>query len=514
MRLTQSLCRAMQVRPEGLATIDGERRRSWREVGDRVARLAAGLQRLGVAPGDRVAVLAHNSDRFFETYFAILWAGAAIVPLNTRLTGRELGEQIGDSGARTLFFGQDFSGTVAGLRRELASPPRCIGLDGGDEPADEAMEELVAAHGPAVEATRGGRELAGIFYTSGTSGQAKGVMLSHDNLAAMAINLVMCIQVDEGCTNLHCAPMFHLGDIGTFMVTMVAGTHVFVRQLDETKILEVIARERITHVFTVPAVIDRMAKHPAARATDLSSLRVLGYGGAPMPMGTYEAAREAFPGVDFIQGFGMTEMPSHTFLGPRYHRPGADMEKMKSAGQASYGFEVMVIGPDGRELPRREVGEIVGRGDNVMLGYWNRPEETASVLHDGWLHTGDVGFMDEDGFVYITDRKKDMIITGAENVYSIEVENVVSRHPSVDECAVIGVPDERWGERVHAIVVLKAGARLDLAELDAYCRREIAAYKCPKSLELRTERLPRSAAGKVLKRELRERHWQGRERAV
>ncbi|MBW7930298.1 MAG: long-chain fatty acid--CoA ligase [Gammaproteobacteria bacterium] len=514
MRLTQSLCRAIQVRPEGLATIDGERRRSWREVGDRVARLAAGLQALGVAPGDRVAVLAHNCDRFFEAYFAILWAGAAIVPLNTRLGGRELVEQITDSGAGTLFFGREFSATVADLQRDLASPPRCIGLDDDGAPANGTLEALIAAHEPAIEVARGGDELAGIFYTSGTSGQAKGVMLSHDNLAAMAVNLVMCIQLDEGCINLHCAPMFHLGDIGTFMVTMVAGTHVFVRQLDAAKILGLVASERITHVFTVPAMIDRLAKHPSARSTDISSLRVLGYGGAPMPMGTYEAARAAFPGVDFIQGFGMTEMPSHTFLGPRHHRVGADMEKMKSAGQASYGFEIMVIGPDGRELPRREVGEIVGRGDNVMSGYWNRPGETASVLRDGWLHTGDVGFMDEEGFVYITDRKKDMIITGAENVYSLEVENVVSRHPSVDECAVIGVPDEYWGERVHAIVVPKAGARLDFSELDAFCRREIAAYKCPKSLELRSERLPRSAAGKVLKRELRTRYWQGRERAV
>ncbi|MCC7329554.1 MAG: long-chain fatty acid--CoA ligase [Gammaproteobacteria bacterium] len=514
MRLTQSLCRAVQVRPHGLATIDGARRQTWEEVSRRVARLAGGLLARGLAPGDRVAVLAHNCDLFFETYFAILWAGAVIVPLNTRLRVEELRAQLADSGARMLFFGAEFAPVVAALRREPALGLACIGLDGAGEPADQGIEDLIAGHGPAAEVPREGSDLAGIFYTSGTSGRPKGVMLTHGNLAAMAVNLVMCIQVDEDCVILHCAPMFHLGDIGTFMATMVAGTHVFVRQLNEAKILELIARERITHLCTVPAVIDRLAKHPASATTDVSSLRALGYGGAPMPLGTYEVARQRFPGVDFIQGFGLTEMPSHTFLGPRHHRPGADPEKMKSAGQASYGFEVMVVGPDGRELPRRQVGEIIGRGDNVMAGYWRQPEETAKVLREGWLYTQDVGFMDEDGFVYITDRKKDMIITGAENVYSIEVENVVSRHPSVDECAVIGVPDERWGERVHAIVVLKAGAQLDFPALDAFCREQLATYKCPRSLEIRAERLPRSAAGKVLKRDLRAPHWSGRERAV
>jgi long-chain acyl-CoA synthetase len=210
----------------------------------------------------------------------------------------------------------------------------------------------------------------------------------------------------------------------------------------------------------------------------------------------------------------MTEMGAHTYLGARQHRPGADPEKLKSAGQACFGYEIRVLDSHGRELPPRQIGEIVGRGDNVMAGYWNRPEETASVLRDGWLHTRDAGFLDEEGYLYITDRLKDMIITGGENVHSIEVENVVSRFPAVDECAVIGIPDDVWGERVHAVVVPKAGATVELDELRDFCREHIASYKCPKSIEVRGEPLPRGAAGKVLKRHLREPHWAGRERKV
>jgi long-chain acyl-CoA synthetase len=308
--------------------------------------------------------------------------------------------------------------------------------------------------------------------------------------------------------------MFHLADIGIVMVTMVGGTHVFCRRLDEAVILDLIEREGVSHVFTVPAVIDRLAKHPRAGRADLSSLKLLGYGGSPMPAGVYEVARRTFPTVDFVQGFGMTEMSAHTFLAPKHHRPDADPERLKSAGQVCYGYELKIVDDAGQELPRGQTGELVGRGDNLMMGYWNRPEETRQALRDGWMHTGDVGYMDADGFVYITDRAKDMIVTGAENVYSIEVESVISRHPAVDECAVIGVPDDRWGERVHAIVVLKSGGALTLDDLQAYLQNQLAGYKRPRSLDIRTSPLPRGAAGKILKRSLREPYWAEFERAV
>jgi acyl-CoA synthetase (AMP-forming)/AMP-acid ligase II len=503
MRLTQGLCRALQVRPRGLATIDGERTRTWTEVFERVTRLASGLRKVGMRSGDRVAVLAHNCDVYYDCYFAIFWGGGVIVPLNTRLALAELKFQLNDSGVGVILFGGEFAALVAGLRESLAGARVCVAMDAKGPPGDFDVEGMIAANAASPEIERSNGDLAGIFYTGGTTGVPKGVMLTHHNLTAMAMNLIMATKIDASCVNLHAAPMFHLADIGTFMTTMVGGTHVFARRLDEEVILRLVEQHRITHVFTVPAVIDRMAKHPRAQSADLASLKLLGYGGSPMPTGTYETARARFANVDFVQGFGATEMGAHTFLGPAYHRGGADPEKLKSVGQVCFGYEVRVVDANGNAAPPRQVGEIVGRGDNVMLGYWNRPEETQRALQDGWMHTQDVGYMDEDGFLYITDRIKDMIITGGENVYSIEVENAISRHPAVNECAVIGVPDERWGERVHAVVVLRPDRNLDLESVRVHCRDSIAGYKCPTSLQIRAQPLPRSAAGKVLKRELR-----------
>lgn len=512
MRLTQFLGRAVLVRPDATATIDGDRVRTWRQVHERVSRLSGALRGLGVKPGDRVAVLANNCDAYFEAYFAILWSGAVIVPLNTRLAPAETRFQLQDAGATVMLYGEEFAGTVAGLKPQLPGIGVWIAMDGADTASNYILEDL-ATSGPIVpEIERKAEDLAGIFYTGGTTGLPKGVMLAHKALAAMAVNLTMSLQVDHSIVNLHSAPMFHLADIGTFMATMVGGTHVFVRKLDENVMLDLIDRWGITHIFTVPAMIDRLARHPKGDAAN--ALKVLGYGGAPMPLGTYDVARARFPKVDFVQGFGMTEMGAHTFLEARHHRPGADPEKMKSVGQPAYGYEIKVVDQDGNEVPRRTLGEIIGRGDNMMMGYWNRPEETAAALKGGWMWSGDAGFMDEEGFVYITDRFKDMIVSGGENVYSIEVENVVSRHPAVAECAVIGVPDETWGERVHAVVVLKPGETLEIAALSEHCRAEIAGYKTPRSLQILAEPLPRSAAGKVLKTELRAPWWEGQEKRV
>ncbi|MCE3291063.1 MAG: fatty-acid--CoA ligase, partial [Caulobacter sp.] len=271
-----------------------------------------------------------------------------------------------------MLYGEEFAETAAGLKPQLPGIGVWITMDGADIAADHVLEDL-ATTGPLVpEIERKAEDLAGIFYTGGTTGLPKGVMLSHRALAAMAVNLTMSLQVDHSIVNLHSAPMFHLADIGTFMATMVGGTHVFVRKLDENVMLDLIDRWGITHIFTVPAMIDRLARHPKGDAAN--ALKVLGYGGAPMPLGTYDVARARFPNVDFVQGFGMTEMGAHTFLEAQHHRPGADPEKMKSVGQPAYGYEIRIVDPEGVEVPRRTLGEIVGRGDNVMMGYWNRPE--------------------------------------------------------------------------------------------------------------------------------------------
>ncbi|MBK6707544.1 MAG: long-chain fatty acid--CoA ligase [Sphingomonadales bacterium] len=497
MQLTQGVHRSARIRPHGIATIDGPRQRSWAEVADDVARMAALLRDLGIANDDRVAVLAANSDHYFDAYFAIFWAGAVIVPLNTRLSVPELQFQLRDVGAKALLVGDGFEEQAQALAAEC---PNLL-VEQLDE-AGGSLRHRAALLAPLEDAGRSDGDLAGVFYTGGTTGLPKGVMLTHRNLVSVANNLIMMIHFDPLCVNLHCAPMFHLADIGLFSVTMTGGTHVFAQRIDPATILDLTTRHRATHVFTVPAVIDALT-HADLAAHDLSSLKMLGYGGSPMPAATIARAQERLPGVAFIQGFGMTEMPSLTFLLPEHHCIETGLSKLRTAGIPGYGFEVKIVDAEGNEVPRGQVGEIVGRGPCVMAGYWNRPEETASALRDGWMHSQDAGFMDEDGFITITDRLKDMIVSGAENIYSIEVENALSLHQQVRECAVIGLPDERWGERVHAIVVPMEGMQPDPADLLAHLQQRLARYKCPKTWELRSEPLPRSPIGKVLKAELR-----------
>lgn len=499
MELSQLVRRAVQVNARGIATVDGDTRRTWAQEGDRIARLAAGLAARGVGEGDRVAILGGNSVHYWEALFALFQLGAVAVPLNTRLTAAELAYQLGDAGAVMLLAGTGFGDMAQSLR--VGALQALVGIE--DQVLDVALETLIADHQPRAEFAMGDDRLAGIYYTGGTTGLPKGVMLSHRNLYAMASNLVMHLKVDCHSVVLHSAPMFHLADFASFVATMVAGTHVVIPRFDDETMLHAIADARVTHTFTVPLMIDRIARHPRLAEFDISSLKVLGYGGAPMPRGTYEHARATFPQIEFCQGFGMTEMPAHTFLDMEAHRDPPESPRLRSAGQAGYLYEVRICDREGRTLPPGQFGEIAGRGDNVMMGYWNRPEETAAVLRDGWMFTGDAGFIDEDGNVTITDRFKDMIVTGGENVWTIEVENVVSRFPGVLECAVIGLPDTKWGERVHAIVGMGPDGQFDEAAFDAHCREGLAGYKRPRSVEVVRQPLPRSGAGKILKRALR-----------
>lgn len=497
MQLTQGIHRSARIDPDHLATIDGDRQRRWRQVARDIAQLAALLRDMGVGPDDRVAVLAANSDHYFDTYFATFWAGGVIVPLNTRLSVPELLFQLRDVGAKVLLTGDGFEEQGAAIAAQCPE----LRVERFDE-AGGSLRQRAAMLAPIPDSLRSDGDLAGVFYTGGTTGLPKGVMLTHRNLVSVANNLIMMIRFSPDCVNLHCAPMFHLADIGMFSVTMTGGTHVFAQKLDPATILDLTARHRVTHVFTVPAVIETLTRSDLA-AHDLSSLKMLGYGGSPMPAATIARAQERLPGIEFIQGFGMTEMPSLTFLLPEHHRLDTGVDKLRTAGIPGYGFEVKVVDPKGNEVPRGTVGEIVGRGPCVMAGYWNRPDETAAALRDGWMHSQDAGFMDEDGFITITDRLKDMIVSGAENIYSIEVENALSLHPLVSECAIIGLPDERWGERVHAIVVPVADALPAEADLLDHLQQRLARYKCPKSWEFTTEPLPRSPVGKILKNELR-----------
>jgi acyl-CoA synthetase (AMP-forming)/AMP-acid ligase II len=375
-----------------------------------------------------------------------------------------------------------------------------------------AFEELVAAAEPVEDVRRGGSEHAAVCYTGGTTGRSKGVVLSHDNLMTAIMGGLGVEHWDDEGVYLHAAPMFHLADLGMWATAVVLGVrHVMIPAFDPVAVLTAVREHGVTELLLVPTMLQLVVDHPEVDGFDLSGVRHVVYGASPMSDALLARARKALPNAGFLQAYGMTELaPTATYLTPRDHDHPV---RRRSVGRAAPHAEVRVVGPDDVELPRGEVGEIVVRGGNVMLGYWQQPEATAQALRGGWMHTGDAGSMDDEGYVFLSDRIKDMIITGGENVYSVEVENVLCRHPSVATAAVIGVPDDVYGERVHAVVVPTAGQTVTLDELRAFCADRIAGYKTPRSLEV-VDALPISAAGKVLKRELRTPYWEGQERGV
>jgi long-chain acyl-CoA synthetase len=518
MAITQGLRRALQINRNGTATMCGERRRTWQEFGERVARLAGALSNLGLDTGERVAILALNSDRYLEVYYAVAWAGGIIVPINIRLAPPEISYILNDSGASILVVDDAFAAMLPALSGNLDTVTQIIFAGDGLTPTGvRNYEELLAVATPVPDAERRGDDLAGIFYTGGTTGQAKGVMLTHGNLLSQAVNGLGAARWHEGTVYLHAAPMFHLADCGaTFLLTMCGGCHAFIPRFDPADTLRAIQAYRVTYIVLVPTMIAMLVNFSGVEHYDLASLELMIYGGSPMPEALIARALDVLPGCEFIQIYGQTELsPAATCLEARHHTlDGPLASKLRSAGRPMPGVALMIVDGDDQELPRGTVGEIVVRGPNVMKGYWNKPEATAQALRGGWMHTGDAGSMDEDGFVYIVDRLKDMIISGGENIYSAEVENAIYQHPAVAMCAVIGIPSEMWGEAVHAIVVPKEGQSVDAETIIGHCKELIANYKCPRSVEIRRQPLPISGAGKILKSELRRPFWEGHEHRV
>lgn len=505
MRLTQGLIRAAATNPDGAASLTADGPISYARTLDRVARLAGALRAMGLAPGDRVGLIAYNRAEYLETLFACPWAGAVVVPINWRLTPVELQYVIEDAGIGILI--ADADGLA--LARRMPERPACWTrsvLIGGTDPEAAPYEHLIAETAPLPDAGMGGDDLAGLYYTAGTTSRSKGVMLTHDNVMSNAINAIAGMQFTDDSIYLHSAPMFHLADgTSTFGVTLMAGAHAYVPRFDAAQCLAAIERHGVTNAQFVPTMIKMLLDHPDVRTRDLSSLRMILYGASPIEDETLRRALTWLPNCQFVHGYGMTEVASIATLLPGKYATltGPHAAKRRSCGQVGVLSELRVVGPDDQPLPPGEVGEIVMRGPNVMKGYWNRPEETAEALRGGWMHSGDLGYLDAQGFLYTAGRLKDMIKTGGENVFAVEVENVIAEFPGVQECAVIGLPDAQWGETVHAIVVPKPGADLDSTALIAFCRDRMATYKCPRSVELRTEPLPLSAAGKILKRLLR-----------
>jgi len=509
MYITQGLHRAVQQQPDAVATVFGARRTTFVEQRDRVSRVAGGLRQVGVHPGDRVAYLGLNSDRYCEYYFAVPWADAVVNPVNIRWAAAEIAYALEDSQTSALMVDDAFLPLVDQICARYRGLETLIYVGDGPAPGGMASYEDLASAGPAIpDARRSGEDVAGLFYTGGTTGFPKGVMLSHRNLLTSVLGLQAAgvVPRTSGPT-LHVAPMFHLAAVSELISCAVSGrTQVILPAFDPLTVLEVVDRDRVGALRLIPVMLQMLIDHPRFDEFDLSCVSSVGYGGSPIAPALLERATEKFPGADFVQVFGQTELsPVTSVLEPDDHASPRRTSLMRSAGRAAPHAEIRIVDDRGTEVPAGTVGEVAVRGGHVMFGYWNNPTETAFALRSGWLHTGDAGFLDSEGYLFIVDRLKDVIITGGENVFSTEVENALGTHPAVAACAVIGIPDQQWGERVHAVVMLRGGAAVTAEELRNHTKGFLAGYKCPRSVDF-VDALPLSAAGKVLKRELRSRY--------
>jgi long-chain acyl-CoA synthetase len=511
--LSQSLRRALRAVGDRSAVIDPDGPLSWNALGERCQRLAGALQQLGMQRGDRIAMLANNRREYLEYYYGVPWGGGIFAPLNFRLAPAELAAILSDADARILLVDDAhlhllpdiLPGTPVRHVIHLGSAPTPPGM--------HAYEALLSRSAPVEDAGGSGDDVVCLFYTSGSTGRPKGVMHTHTNLIASALAFAAQIGLNEDSVAMIAAPLFLVGAAGLCIPAMVAlGTAVVVPRFDAGEALACIEQHRVTITSGVPTMFRMMIDHPDARRRDLSSMQTVLYGAAPMPEALVIEARDYFPNVKFTPCYGMTESTaSVTSLPPRFTRPEHwHLGKASSVGRPLIGVDVEVVDADDRLVPDGTIGEIVVRGPLVMKGYWNQPELTAQTLRNGWLHTGDLGYRDESGFFHIVDRLKDMIIAGGENVYSAEVEAAIYSYPGVAQCAVIGIPDPKWGEAVHAIVTASPGVTLDGDALQQHCRSRIAAYKCPRSIDVRTGSLPLSGANKIDKPALRAPFWQGR----
>ncbi len=490
------LYRAQKMFAHEVSMICGNISLTYAETWSRCRRLAGALAQLGVQPGDRVAILAANSHQYLEVYMAVPAAGLVIVPLNSRHAESELRYALKDSGTRLLITDREPGTLAETVERVVSLPNEYEGLL-----ADASEVEL------GVGVTED--SLAGLFYTGGTTGVSKGVMLSHRNLIANATNWLIATQQGPEDTYLVIAPLFHAaGSLAVLATVWSGGCQVILPAFDPVGALDLIEAEKVTTTLGVPTMIAALAEAQLASPRQVASLRSLIHGGSPIATEVVRRAHLAFPDTELIHGYGATETaPLATVL--RHEEELVDGELARSCGQAVAGVDVRICDDNGEEMPPGAVGEVVVRGPNVMQGYWNKPEQTAEVFRHGWYYTGDLGYMHEQGFVFLVDRAKDMIVSGGENVYCTEVEEILYQHPAVLEATVFGVPDERWGEAVHAVVVPRPQHDVDASILMAFCREHIAGYKMPKSIDFQTEPLPKSGPGKILKRELRAPFWEG-----
>ncbi|PZA13326.1 fatty acid--CoA ligase [Rhodopseudomonas palustris] len=479
--------------------------------------VARALQASGVQPNERIAYLGKNSDIYFELWSGAIKAKAVMAPVNWRLAGPEIAYIVEDCKAAILFVGPEFVDQVRGLKELIPSVRHIITTEGGAPEWQDFTKWRDAQPGDDPQVAIAPSDIAIQLYTSGTTGKPKGAMLSHANF----LSLVRAGQDNKPEWNrwspddvsLVAMPVFHIGGSGWGMMGIYHGAKgVIAREFDPTKVLDFFEQSGITKLFMVPAAMQFVVRQPRAREVDFSRLKYMLYGASPIPAALLKECIEVFK-CGFVQMYGMTETTGTIVaLPPEDHVEG--LERMRSAGKALPGVEIAILDPDGKPLPPRQVGEIATRSGSNMVGYWNLPDATKKTIDgDNWLRTGDAGYMDEDGYVYIHDRIKDMIISGGENIYPAEVESAICDHPDVAEVAVVGVPDDQWGEAVKAVVVMKPGKEATAQDIIGFTRTRIAGYKTPKSIDF-IPALPRNASGKILRRQLRDPYWSGKDRQV
>lgn len=508
-----------ETRPDKIAfKFEGDEM-TYAEFDRGASQVARGLIDLGVQPNERVGFLGKNSHLYFQMLMGVSKAGGVTCPVNWRLAGPEIVYILNDAKVRVLFVGPEFTDVVRAIRGDLETVQHVFCLEGVDGEFPDFNTWRDGFSDEDIQVVRSFGDDALQMYTSGTTGRPKGAIMSNRSVLGMREPGVRTQTIEWNTwtsedVSLVAMPAFHIGGTGWGLTGLYEGaTGVVMREFDPLKVLDFIDEHRISKIFMVPAAMKIVVEQPKAKEVDFSPLKYMLYGASPIPLDLLKTCMDVFQ-CGFVQMYGMTETSGTIVaLPPEDHDPNGN-EKMRSAGKPMEGVEVVIMGEDGRILPPGEVGEIASRSIANMSGYWNLPEATAkTITEDGWLRTGDAGYMDEDGYVYIHDRVKDMIISGGENIYPAEVENAVFGHQKVADVAVIGVPHEKWGEAVKAIVVVKPGETVTEDEIIAFAKTRIAGFKCPKSVDF-IEALPRNPSGKILRKDLRAPYWDGKERAV
>jgi fatty-acyl-CoA synthase len=512
---------AVQQYPRRTAIVCNDERFTYAQMAERVSRLAGALRQAGIQPGDRVAFLSSNCHRLLEAYYGVLEAGAVLLPLNIRLTPAELGYILKDSGASALFIEKQFLPVAEAFRKDIPTVKFFCQLDGVPEASWLSLtnyDALLAAATPHLAdiSTVDETSLAELFYTSGTSANPKGVMLTHRNIYLHALHVCLGLQIERAAVELHTIPLFHANGWGVaHFLTLLGGRHVMIQRFDPKEIFRLIEKEGVHSLSLVPIMATALVNCPERPNYNLTTLRRVTIGGAASSPTLIREVEQKL-GCECFSGYGLTETSPTLSVSPM--KSGMDWQgEQRFIGQAMTGYaipgvDLRVVDPNDSDVPHdgQSIGEIIVRGDGVMEGYWRQPEASAEALRGGWFHTGDMATLNEDGYALIVDRKKDIIVSGGENISSLELEKAILAHPAVLEVGVIPVPDAKWGEVPKALVVLKPNAAATEPELIEFCRARLAHYKCPRSFEF-VDSLPKTGTGKILKKDIRKKYWQGQD---